>query len=629
MGLKMLRDMKAINKISILCILALAASCGQTIDPEPDGPANPHLRQTVPAETRTLTFVLPDYPAGESGMVDPGFKTAWAAGDQIVVHGEYADEQVVVTLAAGDISADGKSATKSVEGLHPYKREGCTSVLYAAYPAQAVSTIAHCMCFTSFSDTNTQLMAAYDQQDSFKFQNLSSVVSFVVEGDFDSFTLTGRKDVMLSYDLFQVKLTDTETNLSQYRENPVTTITSKNLVADGKTVNYAYIPTDADLKGGFIIRFLKDGNAIKGLTDKEAIMIKAGNALVLGDITSLLVDAADDIDPSLAKPLDGNGRANCYVVYESGFYRFTAMKGNSDVAVTGIAEASLVWETYNNSEDVTSRSVVSGVSYDEESNSVCFQIPDSFKNGNALIAVKDANDNILWNWHIWVPKTAIEGGSYGYSSSITMMDRNLGALVVADEAVANPQSSGMYYQWGRKDPLRAVGSFTETVAAKTAPADVWSCETAQATLEQARQNPTVMYLDEVWTSDVYDGLWAEAKTANDPCPPGWKIPTNKGIFEGYWSSMTIPDEAWGTYGYRAGAGSSSSSVFPYSGFIDNASGEFDFFDDEAGCFKGTRLWDVVAYKAGYFRALQIRNDKTHNGTGNIMSIACGIRCIAE
>ena len=104
--------MKTIDKFAILCIMAAAfGACTQDPTPEPE--------PVDPVETRTLTFVIPDYVVGEGETVPPVIKTAWAPGDQIVVHGEYAKDEVVVTLEAGDISADGKTATKTVNGLTP------------------------------------------------------------------------------------------------------------------------------------------------------------------------------------------------------------------------------------------------------------------------------------------------------------------------------------------------------------------------------------------------------------------------------------------------------------------------------------------------------------------------------
>ena len=104
--------MKKIYDIAILCaVLFPLVSCGgDPVEPEPT-PVGPE------PETRTLTFVLPEFTIGE-GEEAPGIlKTAWKAGDQIVVHGEYARDQVTVTLAAGDISGDGKTATVTADNL--------------------------------------------------------------------------------------------------------------------------------------------------------------------------------------------------------------------------------------------------------------------------------------------------------------------------------------------------------------------------------------------------------------------------------------------------------------------------------------------------------------------------------
>ena len=113
--------MKTIDKFAILCLLALV-SCGRK------DPVDPIPEPEDPVETRTLTFVLPDFQAGEGGVLPAGIKTKWVAGDQIVVHGEYAKDQVTVTLDAGDIAGDGKTASKTVEGLRPHKRDDCSSV---------------------------------------------------------------------------------------------------------------------------------------------------------------------------------------------------------------------------------------------------------------------------------------------------------------------------------------------------------------------------------------------------------------------------------------------------------------------------------------------------------------------
>ena len=620
--------MKKIDKLAILCILALAASCGQKIDPVPEGPANPHIRQETPAETHTLTFVLPSYPLEEGEEVPRGLKTAWEAGDQIIVHGEYADEQVTVTLASGDISSDGKTATKTVDGLHPYQRSDCASTLYAAYPAQAVQSLSHCMFYTSFANTNTQIMAACNDGDSFQFQNLSGVVSFKVSGDYDSFTLTGRKDVMLSYELFQIKITDKESNLKQYLQRPATTIESTNLVADGETMNYVYIPGDVDLKGGFILRFYKDGKPIKGLTDKSPINLRAGKGLAMGDVTHLLVDAADDIDPSLATPLDTDGHANCYIVYQTGLYRFNTVKGNTETALSGVTDAVVLWETYCDNQEVEQRSVIAGVTFDSESGSICFQLPDPVKPGNALVAAIDKDENILWSWHIWIPETTITVDSHGMGA-FKMMSRNLGALVDTKTGEkADSRSFGLLYQWGRKDPFlgaRALDSTEPVTFVGNAMKVVEGVIDPDASIDKPT---TFINVDGAWATGNDNMMWGDVerdekavKSIYDPCPPGYRIPGRK--------RFNIYNESSGSslagFSYDAENGfctqGTPSAVFPITGYMTN---------DGTLVNGSSIMWDSRNdYENGKVSYCMFIDSNNTKKTGKTRAYGGSVRCEAE
>ena len=129
--------MKALYKsvFVLTSVLFLASACIKM--PETMEEKHEHPEEVKPAEpkTKTLTFVLPA--KSVSG------KVKWEAGDKIIVHGEYAAQQVTVTLAAEDISEDGKTATQKVENLYPYERDDVASTLYAAYPADAVDNLKH------------------------------------------------------------------------------------------------------------------------------------------------------------------------------------------------------------------------------------------------------------------------------------------------------------------------------------------------------------------------------------------------------------------------------------------------------------------------------------------------------
>ena len=67
--------------------------------------------------------------------------------------------------------------------------------------------------------------------------------------------------------------------------------------------------------------------------------------------------------------------------------------------------------------------LISGCCY--EDGYIAFKTADTFKEGNAVIAAKDADGKILWSWHIWLtdqPEEHVYNNNAG-----TMMDRNLGA----------------------------------------------------------------------------------------------------------------------------------------------------------------------------------------------------------
>jgi hypothetical protein len=125
------------------------------------------------------------------------------------------------------------------------------------------------------------------------------------------------------------------------------------------------------------------------------------------------------------------------------------------------------------------------------------------------------------------------------------MDRNLGAL---NNSVNDINAFGMFYQWGRKDPFpgaSAVASGTTTDitlydGSGNQLASNYITKKATATgasgmIQTSVQNPVVFYGGNSnnsydWYSSTggtrNDNLWGSAKTVYDPCPAGWKIPTN-------------------------------------------------------------------------------------------------------
>ena len=562
--------MKQICKISLLMAASLLLACNGSKDnptPEPSPVVNP--------ETRTLTFVLPDYPVDEGGEVSDLLKTQWVAGDQIVVHGEYAKDQVTVTLKASDISADGRKATLEVSGLYPYKRDDCNSDLYAEWPASAVTNLKHCFFYSCFGPENAQMLAACNENNQFNFHNLSSIISFRVEGDFDSYTLGARRDVPIGYEFYQVKITDKEQNFRQYLGNVSTTVTFP-VEADGFTDNIYYIPGGANLIAGYSIRFIKDEKIVMAYTNPDPLNLTIGSVVDLGDITDLLEEFDDPIDPDMAQDLSLAGTANCYVVYQAGTYKFPAVKGNSTELVGAVDATKIIWETWGNDEEVQHKSVVKTTMYDN--GIMYFQLAEDFHPGNALIAALDKEENILWSWHIWVPETEFTSDGYGFISGYTMMSRNLGALIdAAPGSLADSRSFGLLYQWGRKDPFLAPQAAGSTDPA-TRYGDAMKVKEGQLSPAEAIANPTTFAAVEgEWNTEENMMYWGDVERSSsapkgvmDPCPPGYRVIGRKRA-----ASLFNASDASGISGWLYDADhyilqmGSPVVTFPIGGYIDS------------------------------------------------------------
>jgi hypothetical protein len=555
--------MKKIYNIAILCatLLPLFSCGGNEVIPEPE-PVGPQ------PETRTLTFVLPEVTLGEGEEAPAALKTAWAAGDQIVVHGEYAKNQVVVTLGAGDISGDGKSASVTVDGLYPYQREDCTSTLYASYPASAADNLKHCFFYSKFSTTGQQIMAACNEGDTFRFQNICGILSMTVEGDFGGYTISTPKKEAIGYEFLQVKITDQEQLYKQYVGSPI-------LQLDGTVSGsdlLVFIPDGTTFENGFVIKFKEGDDYTKIFKYNHPVEIARGAVVDLGNITAD-IQHYDNPFSADVRDLDANGNANCYIVNEAGSYKFKAVYGNESTSyLQDVESAEILWETWNDASEVTPNSVLATASYAEDY--IILRTPETLKPGNAVIAAKDAAGKILWSWHIWIPETQIATGSFGGIMGDDLMDRNLGALVVPStggEAI-DPRSYGLMYQWGRKDPFTAAGEFNGKSPATWAGA---SDEVApgQITLAESIANPRLLghINNGDWTVDLDDNYWTETeKTMYDPCPPGYRVPKPVGAGP-FWSSDLSAQAGW-SLNLAAGwfqIGSPDAGIFPIAGYRDD------------------------------------------------------------
>ena len=217
---------------------------------------------------------------------------------------------------------------------------------------------------------------------------------------------------------------------------------------------------------------------------------------------------------------------------------------------------------------------------------VRFKLPDSSKRGNAVIAVYDKNDKVLWSWHIWITDRPAEQSFSTGDHRIAFLDRNLGATAATCTDASNALATyGLYYQWGRKDPSMGPATYNYgPINLNTAPYYDFSSDEktaaevkqiAEPSLKDGIENPMFLILPTSqpqnyvfnWLYERYDFLWGydfatgmTTKTIYDPCPYGYRVPSSElsALFsEGSGSA--------GTYGYTQTV-DGVSFFFPYTGY---------------------------------------------------------------
>lgn len=290
-------------------------------------------------------------------------------------------------------------------------------------------------------------------------------------------------------------------------------------------------------------------------------------------------------DYGLLTDLSRYGTANCYIVSSAnrGYCFDATVKGNGvntltkrdgttvvlpdrdtrlDIDTVAILRSDAMMKMENgkmvyidDAKERVSTPIIELLSNKLTDGKIVFEVPGNKDNkddysliyrGNVKIAGYK-NGEIVWSWHIWVTD---KPQNQGYSNGYVALDRNLGAVTTDYKTFKPARShwSGLYYQWGRKDPI-----FRPTVDDNTEWNEVWKPEIVNrpVSVAEAHKKPTAYYYDASgasnnWTTDTEnnDYFWGYIsmrddvkKTLYDPCPPGYRVPGNA-LWENYISDMT-------------------------------------------------------------------------------------------
>ena len=339
----------------------------------------------------------------------------------------------------------------------------------------------------------------------------------------------------------------------------VSLVPSSGNIAAG-TYYIALLPGTLD-KGIKLVFTMADGKTQKYKSSSNSLAIKSNGVKKLGTIKE------SDLSDVVYEDLSASATANCYLVSKEGNYKFKAVQGNSETSVGTVASVSVLWESFGTNEKPSVGDLIDSASYSD--GYIRFSTPATFRNGNAVIAAKDAKGTILWSWHIWCSAEGWQPQTY-YNDAGVMMDRNLGATSASIPASADDAgSAGLLYQWGRKDPFLGTSSFKALTRAASTGTLVNSSKTITAAL--AIQNPMTLY-----SGDLPDDSWGSTKTIYDPCPAGWRVPD--GGESGIWAKASSGKDfsvTQGTYGrnFSGVFGLDETIWYPAAGTVRISNGE--------------------------------------------------------
>ena len=373
-----------------------------------------------------------------------------------------------------------------------------------------------------------------------------------------------------------------------------------------------------------------------------------------------------DVPYNLANQTNGGSTdentANCYAVSAPGYYSFPLVYGNA--IKDGTANTSAYTSTAPSANNILSNfinhtgnaitdpyisknadctpakaelvwqdepSLVTDIKYNNRGNgNISFSVKkNTIRQGNAVIAIKDAGNNVLWSWHIWVTdedinKTIEITNHQGYkykmlsvnlgwcdANTVTYAERSCKVKFIAGKAsqtitvkqASNSIKTGVnhpYYAWGRKDPFQpsnGLGDINKTWydkddASSTNNPAIEDFSTGITCIKNNILKPNVIN-GQYYGDDTYVNLWSAnnnvytnndnpvVKTIYDPSPVGFKIPPSN-AFTGFTTTGKDTEkisEINGTlnsslngWDFYTDSSKSKTIFFPISGFRDYEDG---------------------------------------------------------
>lgn len=378
-----------------------------------------------------------------------------------------------------------------------------------------------------------------------------------------------------------------------------------------------------------------------------------------------------------------NGRNNThsYQTANKGEYILQKFKDHAGADITSpyinvqnssnpATQASIVWTDQSGIVEASSLSVTGS----GQGSYLNFHVPaNKIKNGNAVIAVKNASGTIMWSWHLWfdhsdvlntVACTNYQGYTYNFTKQTlgfaylkwdcSTYDKSRIVKVKFEQAVGqktpgkqhatitieqNPGSvkkiSSTFYQFGRKDALPGIDAVSDGSFDKNG-GNIMS-------VTNGIQHPETFY---TWGSSWYNGynqhnLWSMdntttglndnsvVKTIYDPCPAGFKMPASN-AFTGFTKlgqngGLMNVSGAW-DYGWNFNNKISSPDAtvyFPASGYRNSNDGSLNYVGS------GGYYWPAVPNTKNSGCRLYFISGGVYPQSNHVRSYGFSVRPVSE
>lgn len=221
---------------------------------------------------------------------------------------------------------------------------------------------------------------------------------------------------------------------------------------------------------------------------------------------------------------------------------------------TGVnaSTAELVWQT--SKDMITNVSILQGA----DCNYLRFTVNNiPSVNGDAVLAIKDENGNIMWSWMIWAVSEDIKTATIVNNTGVEyiMMTAGLGAIFDLNKT----NYVVPHFQWGRKDPMCPPASYNSTsnMVLYDINGDVYNGfgilgvaddSLNEKTVKNSIRYPNLFFTEydstkynwnnldwfvNFWnanmvvSSSIADDQDIAIKTIYDPCPRGFMIPSGR------------------------------------------------------------------------------------------------------